>query len=342
MKYRFQSDIFFRMGGKMMDPSLPSLGQQRLKSMPLRISLLYFLIAAIYIFFSDRLLAIIIPSLEVYQQAQTYKGWGFVVITTILLYLALSSEHKQLLRIHHRLDIEQQQLKRTVDQLEAAYREMRELAQRCSSIEEVERRRLADELHDRVGQTLTAMNLNLKILERLLPQDSNQAIFERLNEIQALIAEATSQIRDVIAELHPPILDDFGLSEALRWLGERFQKRFEHPITVSCDDLDQKLPSTVEMAFYRVAQSALDNAMRHAQANQVHLTFHQNPKGVILTIEDDGIGFDPEIVLKRREYPTWGVKIMRERMLAVGGQLSIESEQGKGTRVIATWEEQSA
>lgn len=321
----------------MEDNALPSLQQHWLRSMPLRVSLLYGVISSLYIFFSDRLLAALIPALEFYQQAQTYKGWGFVAVTTVLLYLALASEHRQLLRVNEQLEEEQGRLKATIKQLEEAYREVRELAQRCSKIEEVERRRLADELHDRVGQTLTAMNLNLKILQGLIPQESPQLIFERIQDLRSLINDAATQIRDVIAELHPPILHDFGLSEALRWLGERYQKRFNLPLAVQCEDLTERLPDTVEVAFYRVAQSALDNVMRHARASQIELSFKQQPQVVELVVADNGVGFDPAVVLKSKEYPTWGIKIMRERMLAVGGDLSIESEKEKGTRVVATW-----
>ncbi|MCX8061050.1 MAG: ATP-binding protein, partial [Anaerolineales bacterium] len=151
------------------------------------------------------------------------------------------------------------------------------------------------------------------------------------------IAEAALQIRDVIAELRPPVLDDFGLSEALRWLGERYQKRFNLPLIIHCDDLPERLPDNVETAFYRVAQSALDNAMRHARASEIHLSFQLKPQEVELIVGDNGVGFDPEIVLKSKDYPTWGVKIMRERMLAIGGSLSIKSEKGDGTQVIAVW-----
>ncbi|MCX8062896.1 MAG: histidine kinase, partial [Anaerolineales bacterium] len=170
------------------DNTFLSLKQHWLKSMPFRIALLYFLIASLYIFFSDRLLVIITPSMESYQKAQTYKGWGFVATTTFLLYLVLNSEHRQLLRINERLEEEGEKLKTTIGQLEEAFREVRALALRCSKIEEIERRRLADELHDRVGQTLTAMNLNLKILHGLLPRESPQPVFERLQDVQSLIA----------------------------------------------------------------------------------------------------------------------------------------------------------
>lgn len=321
----------------MEERDFPSLEQHWLKSMPVRVSLLYFVISSLYIFLSDRLLAILFPSIELYQQIQTYKGWGYVIVVAILLYIVLASEQRRLIKMYRQLVEERQQLGAAVSELGEAYREMRGLAQRCSTIEEVERRRLADELHDRVGQTLTAMNINLKILQGLLPKSPPEPLFERIREIQSLIAEATHQMRDVIADLHPPILDDFGLSEALKWLGERYQKRFELPLTVQCDELAERLPETVEIAFYRVAQGALDNALRHAQASQIHLTLRQCPPSVEMILEDDGVGFDPDLVLKSKEYPTWGVKIMCERMLAVGGQLSIESERGKGTRVIATW-----
>ncbi len=319
--------------------SMFSKPRQAFRAMPMRVSLLYFVISCLYIFFSDRVLSILFTTMPAYQQAQTYKGWGFVIATTALLYFALRNEHRQIDQINQKLEAERIKLQNTVEQLEEAYQEVRQLAQRCSQVEEVERRRLADELHDRVGQTLTAMNLNLRILQSSLPEDTPATVFERINQTRTLIQEAAGQIRDVIAELHPPILDDYGLVEALKYLGERFEKRFEMPLTVDCDENLERLPSSVEVAFYRVAQSALDNIVRHAKATQISLSLRQDLDGVALCVQDNGVGFDPEEVLKSKEYPTWGVKIMRERMLAVGGRFWIESQKGHGTKVMASWKE---
>lgn len=316
----------------------PANRQRQNVSMPLKVSLIYLLISSLWISLSDQLLAAIFPSLELYQQAQTYKGWGFVIVTTLALFFVLFAEERKLRNVQKTLEQERVELLDTIAQLEEANQEIKELARRCSTIEESERRRLASELHDRLGQTLTAININLKILEGSLPQEAFEAAVERINEIHALVNEAVSQMRDVIAELHPPILDDFGLGEALKWLGERFRTRFQMPLTVDVDQPAERLPETVEMAFYRVAQSALDNVLRHAQASAVRLSLHYSPEKVELLIEDNGRGFDPELVLKSKGYPTWGVKIMRERMLAVGGHLSIDTEPGKGTRIIASWE----
>lgn len=312
-------------------------GWQSQQVMPLKISFLYFTIACLYIFLSDWLLRLFIPSLEAYQQAQTYKGWGFVLVTTLLLFLLLSREERQMIRIYQALEKEREELRHTIGNLEEAYREVKLLARRCSQIEEVERRRLAGELHDRVGQTLTAINLNLKIVKSLLSEDSARAVHERLQEVQTLIEEAAVQIRDVIAELHPPVVEDFGLAEGLKWLAGRLQKRFDLTLSVSCDETIGRLPANVEMAFYRVAQSALDNALRHSQATQISLTLRQLADRIEMVVEDNGIGFDPQLILKDKQYPSWGVKIMRERMLAVDGRLEIESEKGKGTRLVASW-----
>ncbi len=315
----------------------PDAGWRTPQAISLRTSFLYFTFSCLYILLSDWLLLLFIPSLEAYQQAQTYKGWGFVLVTTLLLFLLLSREERQMIRIYQALEKEREELRHTIGNLEEAYREVKLLAQRCSQIEDVERRRLAGELHDRVGQTLTAINLNLKIVKSLLSEDSARAVHERLQEVQTLIEEAAAQIRDVIAELHPPVVEDFGLAEGLKWLAGRLQKRFDLPLAVSCDEKIGRLPANVEMAFYRVAQSALDNALRHSQATHITLTLRQIADRIEMVVEDNGIGFDPQKILKDKEYPSWGVKIMRERMLAVDGRLEIISEKGKGTRLVASW-----
>jgi PAS domain S-box-containing protein len=207
---------------------------------------------------------------------------------------------------------------------------LRDLARRLMEVEEVSRRDLARELHDRVGQNLTALNLNLSILKSLLPTPTESSTEERLDDSLSLVAETMDRVRNVMTDLRPPALDDYGLDAALRWLGDRFSRRSGVVVRVDSAEPALRLPPLVEAGLFRVTEEAITNVSRHAGARQVLITLVADPE-VCLTIADDGSGFDLASLGGRQ---TWGLASMRERTEAVGGRLRIESAPGKGTTVI--------
>ena len=207
--------------------------------------------------------------------------------------------------------------------------QLRALSARLAEAEEAERQRLTRELHDQVGQSLTALGINLNIVRSQVPAQAGAA-HARLDDSLTLVAQTTERIRDVMADLRPPVLDDYGLLAALRWHGERFSPRTGVTTIVQGEELTPRLPSSVETALFRIAQEALTNAAKHAQASQVTLTLEAVDGGARLTIADDGVGFDPPA----RRQAGWGLLTMRERAEAVGGHLRVESAPGEGTRVI--------
>jgi signal transduction histidine kinase len=206
------------------------------------------------------------------------------------------------------------------------------LSARLAAAEEAERRRLARELHDQVGQSLTALSINLNLVHSQLP-DTSIKEKQRLDDSLKLVEETAEHIRDVMAELRPAVLDDYGLFAALRWHGERVSGFAPVDIVVEGAELSPRLPQAIETALFRIAQEALTNVTRHAQASQARITLEGVPGLARLTLADDGIGFDPERP-KVGERPKWGLLTMRERIEAVGGRLRVESATGQGTRVI--------
>jgi PAS domain S-box-containing protein len=212
--------------------------------------------------------------------------------------------------------------------------QLRALAVRLAELEEDERQRLARELHDRVGQSLTALGINLNILRGQLSPDVAAKAKTRLDDSLRLVEETTERIRDVMAELRPEVLDDYGLMAALRWYGERFSGRTGVSVVVRGEDFTQRLPASVETALFRIVQEALTNVAKHAQANEVAVTIEEAGRLVRLTIADDGIGFDRAALQRERGRPRWGLMIMQERAEAAGGGLHVESEPGKGTRIV--------
>ncbi|MDH7486386.1 MAG: PAS domain S-box protein [Anaerolineae bacterium] len=208
--------------------------------------------------------------------------------------------------------------------------ELRALAIRLAEVEEDERRRLARELHDRVGQNLTALGINLNVLGSQLPPETAAQMRARLADCLTLVEETTGHIRDVMAELRPAVLDDYGLLAALHWYGQRFSQRTGIATMVQGQEPAPRLPPAVETALFRIVQEALTNVAKHAQARQVTVTLEPVDGGARLSIADDGVGFDPTV----RRRAGWGLMTMRERAQAVGGHLRVDSAPGKGTRVV--------
>jgi two-component system sensor histidine kinase UhpB len=202
-------------------------------------------------------------------------------------------------------------------------------------VQEEERRAIARELHDRVGQTLAALNINLIIMNGQLLEDSKQRIGSRLDDSMHLVAEAIALVRNVMTDLRPAVLDDYGLEAALQSYIDEYKSRYD--VKVLLDASDQPIPRlgpSIEMTLLRIGQEALTNIARHAQAGQVSLSLRLVDHSIRLTVQDDGVGIESMQELKRPN--SHGLKIMRERAEAFGGSINIESVPGKGTKVEAT------
>ena len=212
--------------------------------------------------------------------------------------------------------------------------ELRALAVRLADVEEAERRRLARELHDRVGQSLAVLGVDLNIIRSQLSDESAGKIGDRLEDSLRLLEETAEGIRNVMVDLRPPLLDDYGLLAALRWYGERFSQRTGLVASVKGGELMPRLPPVVEMALFRIAQEALTNVARHARAREVAVTLEAIDTRARLTIADDGIGFNLDTLQRQGKRVGWGILTIRERAEAVSGHLELQSAPGKGTRVI--------
>ena len=210
------------------------------------------------------------------------------------------------------------------------------VSRRMVEVQEAERREVANHLHDLVGQKLTALSINLNIVKgQLLPNQITQ-IGVRLDDSLKVIEETAENIRDVMAELRPAVLDDFGLAAVLRWYAEQFTKRTAVATSVVEQGPVRRLSPTAEHALFRMAQNALVNVAKHARADKAVVTLRTAPHSTSLTVADNGDGFDPAAVHQPTRDHGWGLMIMRERAAAIGAQLNIESAPGHGTKVIVT------
>jgi PAS domain S-box-containing protein len=212
---------------------------------------------------------------------------------------------------------------------------LREVSQRLVSLQEAERRELAGELHDGVGQTLSALSLKLGTLSQLVSAQQPDAA-HLVRECEALLEHTGREIRALISELRPAALQDFGLAAALRGLAEVAQLRYGFEVAIEADEGLGRLPPEVEASLYRIAQEAIANVGKHAQALSTRVLLRVRPGRVVMYIEDDGRGFDPATAAETGKRSRWGLLMMRERAEAIGARLHIRSRR-RGTQVLVSW-----
>ncbi|NLG48883.1 MAG: PAS domain S-box protein [Chloroflexi bacterium] len=221
---------------------------------------------------------------------------------------------------------------------------LRAMGRRLAEAQEIERRELARELHDRVGQSLSALSITLGVIGAQIAHaqaigNEDSALIglldsssERVKDALVLVEETTREIRNLMTDLRPVLLDDYGLVPTLRWYVTQLVARTGIDIQTQ-GDLSGRLQSTVETALFRIAQEALNNAIKHANATQIKVSLEETHNSVRLIVADNGVGFDPEGVVTE-EHQGRGLTIMAERAEAVGGHLAVESRPDHGTRVL--------
>ncbi|MEY4950038.1 MAG: hypothetical protein RL698_2249 [Pseudomonadota bacterium] len=197
--------------------------------------------------------------------------------------------------------------------------------------QEAERSQLARELHDEVGQALTAATLNL---DALRSEKGAHGGGQQLDEALDVVKRALNQVRDLSLDLHPSILDDLGLAAALRWYLGRQSERSGLVTTLDSSGLDRRLPKPVETACFRICQEAVTNVVKHAHASRIAVTIGVESDHAVLTISDDGRGFEVVEARERsRHQPSLGLIGMEERATLLGGSLDVVSRPGGGTEI---------
>lgn len=223
--------------------------------------------------------------------------------------------------------------KRIEDALRASAEQLTALSHRLVEVQEAERRRLARELHDRVGQNLTALSINLDILRTSLSAESLAQHAARLTDSSALLESTVDSIENVMAELRPPMLDDYGLLSALHWYAKEFSGRTGIEVTVVGGDVAERPSSETEITLFRIAQEALNNVAKHARAKHVKIGLDHSNGHCAMTVTDDGIGFESAQRSKTKHRQGLGMMSMRERAQAVGGRFEVRRMRAGGTRI---------
>jgi signal transduction histidine kinase len=206
-----------------------------------------------------------------------------------------------------------------------------ELFRRVVAAQESERQRIARELHDETGQSLTALGLGLRGVTTQMRTDVEKAA-ANLRQLERMVGASIDELQHIIGDLRPSHLDDLGLAAALRWYCGELQKRSPLKISIDIQGEPRELSAEVKTAIFRIAQEALSNVIRHSKANQARLLLDFQNTAVLLRIEDDGIGFDAS-KLSNPARPSWGLLGMEERATLLGGNLKLHSNPGEGTQI---------
>jgi signal transduction histidine kinase len=211
-----------------------------------------------------------------------------------------------------------------------------QLLRRAITAQEEERARLSRELHDDIGQSLTAVQLSLERLARRPPADQTESR-ERLEGARKLTEQALGDLRHLIAALRPGVLDQLGLMSALHWVADHSLRSLGVAVTIEAKTLQNRLPGEIEIILFRIAQEAMSNVARHSQAGRLHIHLAQHNGEVSMTISDDGRGFDLASVTAVPD-PMRGLGLagMQERASLAGGEVNITSARGQGTTVQVT------
>lgn len=227
-----------------------------------------------------------------------------------------------------------QGMARDITERKAAQDALQMFSRHLIQAQEEERRRIARELHDQIGQILTAVKMNLYTVQEVCAgaADTHPLVKDNIEAVD----EALRLVRDLSVDLRPPVLDDLGLVTALQWYVDRYIKRTGLSVEVEIDvpDEEQRFSRELETACFRIVQEALTNVARHARATQIAVRMARNEKALLLSIKDNGVGFDP--VRLRKKAPraaTLGLVSMQERAHAAGGSIEIHSSPSKGTEI---------
>ena len=197
--------------------------------------------------------------------------------------------------------------------------------------QETERKRVAGELHDSIAASLSALKIQIEKAAEEMGQGRGSP--ESLQDLSSKVTDINNEVRRIMADLRPSILDDLGIIAAMNWFCREYQKTYSHiSVKHQIGISEHEVPDSLKTPIFRISQEALNNIAKHSQASLVNLRLQTTNSGIELTIQDNGQGFHLNIVRKGM-----GLSTMRERAQLSGGSFELESGIGKGTTIRASW-----
>ena len=223
--------------------------------------------------------------------------------------------------------------------LRESERELRHLSTRLITVQERERASIVAELHDSISQTLVGIKLKAEGALILKGEGRFDQAFQIIEEIIPLLQTANQEIRDIYVGLRPPVLDDFGVAIALKWLCRKFNSIYvQTEFKLSTDLEEQAIPNDLKLVVFRIAQQALENVVEHSGASRVKVSLLRRDDNLELRITDDGVGFNPKDYASSQDpYRGIGLASMRKRSEISGGSFWVRSAEGEGTTIQVQW-----
>jgi PAS domain S-box-containing protein len=219
-----------------------------------------------------------------------------------------------------------QQMLKTLDELRESQVQLRALASHLQEVREEEKISIAREIHDELGHLLTAVKLDLEEIRG--NQSGSNLVADKLDPVISVVDSCIDTARKISYDLHPGILDHFGLIPALEWMTGQFTIRTKIRCRFILPEALPDFSKSESIVIFRIFQEIFTNITRHSRANDIEINLKSHEQKILFTILDDGIGFDTSLTAKN---PSLGILSMKERALSIGAELSIESEPGKGT-----------
>jgi len=222
--------------------------------------------------------------------------------------------------------------------LEKANEELRQIPSRLIAVLEEERKRLANELHDSIGQTLAAVKFQMEMVLKLRNEVDGSAALNRLEQFVPILQQSIEETRRIYMGLRPTMLDSMGLLATLEWLRHECMKLYpQRHIELESGVAEEEIPGNLKVNIFRIAQEALNNIAKHSEAEWVDISLSKNAGGIELVVSDDGVGMNLDTISQTSAVRGLGLTTMRERAELTGGSFSIESTPGEGTTVRACW-----
>ncbi|MFQ5688400.1 MAG: GAF domain-containing sensor histidine kinase, partial [Candidatus Scalindua sp.] len=256
-------------------------------------------------------------------------------IVNTRLYLETKKSEEDIRKYSHDLEKTNRELIGMHKDVERHRKRLQRLSERMVLIQEEERKNLSRELHDHTGQALVALKTNLEIIDKLLPEYAHDAR-HRLLKSKHLLVKTMEEMRSLSFCLSPPMLDDLGLVPTIKSYSRDFTTRTKIAVDVKSNLKGEKLQTNLALPLYRMVQEALTNVAKHSGAKTVQINvYHENSK-LVLSIKDDGKGFDIEKISQDRILEhSLGLLGMKERFASIGGEFQILSKEGEGAELIA-------
>ncbi len=266
----------------------------------------------------------------------TFQAWTGIPIQIFRSILAVVSAVSVIASLRAFEEETQRQIERLRDSQMHEHKQREqlhaEMLRRTVQAQEAERQRIARELHDELGQMLTALGLGLRAIANGLSANPTK-VREQSHALLKMVDVSFSDLQNLISGLHPPQLDDFGLMATLRWYAQQVQERYGLTVELIVQGEETPLPDDVRIVLYRIVQEGLTNVIRHAKTSRARVELRFNPQEICIRIEDSGCGFDVETTLQARNAPCWGLLGMIERARLLGGVCRIISQRGAGTLI---------